>query len=109
MSIQKEKPPIPPSLKAKLLVFGVAFLMVLVPFLFWKDTWFGTVLSEQKVEEYLKSSARPRDTQHALLQISEKITGGEIEQARRWYSLTLARPCSDSSHPLASAGLGDAR
>ena len=50
MSIQKEKPPIPPSLKAKLLVFGVAFLVVLVPFLFWKDTWFGTVLSEQKVE-----------------------------------------------------------
>ena len=60
MSIEQEKPRIPPGLKAKLLVYGVAFLMVLVPFLFWKDTWFGTVLSEQKVEEYLKSSARPR-------------------------------------------------
>jgi hypothetical protein len=96
MSIQKEKPPIPPSLKAKLLVFGVAFLVVLVPFLFWKDTWFGTLLSEQKIEEYLKSSARPRDTQHALLQISEKLTGGEIEQARRWYPMILAL----TEHPV---------
>jgi len=82
---------IPPGPKVKLLVFGVAVLMVLVPFLFWKGTWFGTVLSDEKLKEYLETeSARPRDTQHALLQISEQMTRGQWDQARRWYPLILS-------------------
>jgi hypothetical protein len=64
-------------------------MMVLVPFLFWKGTWFGTVLSDQKVAEYLERSARPRDTQHALLQISEQMARGQWEQSRRWYPSLL--------------------
>src|SRR5262245_6125332 len=95
MSTDK-KPYIPPGSKAKLLVFGVAFLMVLVPFLFWKGTWFGTPLSEQKLQEYLQSSARPRDTQHALLQISELMARGQWEQVRRWYPSILAL----ATHPV---------
>jgi hypothetical protein len=89
MTTEKTKPHIPPGPKVKLLVFGVAFLMVLVPFLFWKGTWFGTVLSDQKVAEYLERSARPRDTQHALLQISEQMARGQWEQSRRWYPSLL--------------------
>ena len=89
MSTEKIKPYIPPGPKAKWLVFGVAFLMVLVPFLFWKGTWFGTVLSDQKLKNYLERSARPRDTQHALLQLSEQMTRGQWEQARRWYPSIL--------------------
>jgi HEAT repeat protein len=89
MSTEKTKPQIPPGPKVKLLVFGVAFLMVLVPFLFWKGTWFGTVLSDQKLGEYLERSARPRDTQHALLQISEQMTRGQWERSRRWYPSLL--------------------
>jgi hypothetical protein len=89
MNTETSRPYIPPGPKAKLLVFGVAFLMVLVPFLFWKGTWFGTVLDDQKLKEYLESSARPRDTQHALLQISEQMARGQWEQARRWYPSIL--------------------
>jgi len=89
MTTEKTKPQIPPGPKAKLLVFGVAFLMALAPFLFWKGTWFGTVLNDQKLKEYLESSARPRDTQHALLQISEQLTRGQWEQAQRWYPSIL--------------------
>ena len=89
MTTEKTKPQIPPGPKVKLLVFGVAFLMVLVPFLFWKGTWFGTVLSDQKLGEYLERSARPRDTQHALLQISEQMARGQWEQSRRWYPSLL--------------------
>ncbi|MCI0421228.1 MAG: HEAT repeat domain-containing protein [Acidobacteria bacterium] len=96
MGTENNRPRIPPGPKAKLLVFGVAFLMVLVPFLFWKGTWFGTVLSDQKIEEYLASSARPRDTQHALLQISEQIVRGQLEQARRWYPSVLVL----TNHPV---------
>jgi len=89
MTTEKTKPHVPPGPKVKLLVFGVAFLMVLVPFLFWKGTWFGTVLNDQKVAEYLERSARPRDTQHALLQISEQMARGQWEQSRRWYPSLL--------------------
>lgn len=90
MTVPANKSPIPPGLKSRLLVYGVAFLMILVPFLFWKGTWFGTALSDQKMREYLDSRARPRDTQHALLQISEKIARGETAQVRRWYPSVLA-------------------
>jgi hypothetical protein len=96
MSTDTSRPQIPPGPKAKLLVFGVAFLMVLVPFLFWKGTWFGTALNDQKIQEYLERSARPRDTQHALLQISELLTRGQREQARRWYPSILAL----GTHPV---------
>ena len=96
MTTEKNKPYIPPGPKIKLLVFGVAFLMVLVPFLFWKGTWFGTVLSDQKLGEYLDRSARPRDTQHALLQISEQMARGQWEQSRRWYPALLPLV----SHPV---------
>src|SRR5262245_35048591 len=95
MSTDK-KPYMAPGPKAKLLVFGVAFLMVLVPFLFWKGTWFGTPLDDRKLGEYLEKTARPRDTQHALLQISEQMTRNRWEQVRRWYPnlLTLV------NHPV---------
>lgn len=96
MTTENSRPQIPPGPKAKLLVFGAAILMVLVPFLFWKGTWFGTVLTDRKLKEYLESSARPRDTQHALLQISEQIARGEWEQARRWYPSLLPLV----SHPV---------
>jgi HEAT repeat protein len=93
-----------PGLKAKLLVYGVAFLMLLVPFLFWKGTWFGTQLSHDEMKEFLQSGARPRDTQHALLQISEAIQNGQSELARQWYPavLTLAgHPVSEVRNTVA--------
>jgi len=96
MSTETRRPQIPPGPKAKLLVFGVAILMVLVPFLFWKGTWFGTVLSDQKLKEYLERSARQRDTQHALLQISEQMGRAERDLARRWYPSIL----SLTTHPV---------
>jgi len=82
-----------PGFKVKLLVYGGAILMVLVPFLFWKGTWFGTVLDDSKMGEFLNSSARPRDTQHALFQMSQKIESGKVEEVRKWYPavLNLAR------------------
>jgi hypothetical protein len=96
MSAENHKSAVHPSSKAKLLVYGVAVLMILVPFLFWKGTWFGTTLSDEKMREYLESDARPRDTQHALLQVSEKIARGGLEDARRWYPSVLAL----ASHPV---------
>jgi len=59
--------------------------MVIVPFLFWRGTWFGRTLSEQEKAEYLSLDAKPRQTQHALVQIGEQILRGD-GSAKRWYA-----------------------
>ena len=74
-----------PGPRAKLLLLGVTFLTVLVPYLFWQGTWFGRPLTDKEMAQYLSSSAKPRKTQHALVQLSEKIIRGQPDSARRWY------------------------
>ncbi|MBI2956198.1 MAG: HEAT repeat domain-containing protein [Acidobacteria bacterium] len=59
-------------------------LFVLVPFLFWRGTWFGRTLTEQETGEYLAESKHPRRTQHALVQLAERMERGD-PSARRWY------------------------
>jgi hypothetical protein len=82
--------------RVTLIIYGVAFLMVLIPFLFWKETWFGRKLSDQEMVNYLASDAKPRSIQHALLQISEKLSQGHKEEVKKWYPLMLAL----ANHPM---------
>lgn len=58
--------------------------MILVPFLFWKQTWFGQPLSDEQITEYLADMERPRHIQQALVQIEERIERGD-SSAKRWY------------------------
>jgi len=74
-----------PGPRAKLLLLAATFLAVLVPYLFWQGTWFGRSLTDKEMAEYLSPSAKPRKTQHALVQLSERILRGEIESVRKWY------------------------
>jgi HEAT repeats len=74
-----------PGPKAKLLLLAVTFLAILVPYLFWQGTWFGRPLSDKEIAEYLNPSAKPRKTQHALVQLSERIVRGKTEAVRKWY------------------------
>jgi len=85
-----------PGKRVTLVIYGVAFLMVLVPFLFWKGTWFGRELSDQEMANCLAPSAKPRSIQHALLQISEKLSQGRKEEVKKWYPLMLAL----TNHPM---------
>src|SRR5260221_8475391 len=55
------------------LVFFVAWLIVLLPFLFWRGTWFGRPLRDAEVSEYLRDNSKPRHIQHALVQIGERM------------------------------------
>ena len=59
--------------------------MMVVPFLFWRGTWFGRSLSDQETADYLAPGAKPRQTQHALVQIGERIQRGE-RSVKRWYA-----------------------
>jgi hypothetical protein len=61
------------STRQRLLFFLTAWLIVLMPFLFWWNTWFGRQLSEKKLNQYLNDQQHPRHIQHALIQIGERM------------------------------------
>ncbi|MGB7844313.1 MAG: hypothetical protein WBL63_01765 [Candidatus Acidiferrum sp.] len=71
------------STRKRLLFFLTAWLIVLMPFLFWWSTWFGRPLSDQQITEYLNDQKHPRHIQHALVQLGERM-GRHAEGARRW-------------------------
>ncbi len=68
----------------RILFFVTAWLIVLMPFLFWWNTWFGRQLSDKQVAEYLQDTKKPRHIQHALVQIGERMAKHD-PAVRRWY------------------------
>ena len=76
------------SLKTQLLVLASLLAFVLVPGLFWHDVWFGRVLDDAELEEYLNDETSPRRMQHGLAQLGERIGRGD-PGARRWYPRVL--------------------
>ncbi len=68
----------------KLLFFVTAWLICLMPFLFWWNTWFGRKLSDQQLTEYLHDTKKPRHIQQALVQVGERITHQDAT-AKQWY------------------------
>ena len=61
------------STRNRLLFFLTAWLIVLMPFLFWWNTWFGRPLSDKQLNDYLRDDKKPRHIQHALVQIGERL------------------------------------
>ena len=68
----------------KFLFFVTAWLICLMPFLFWWNTWFGRKLSDAQLTAYLHDTKKPRHIQQALVQVGERITRGDAS-ARQWY------------------------
>jgi hypothetical protein len=68
----------------RVLFFGVAWLIVLMPFLFWWSTWFGRHLSNAQISEYLNDNKHPRKIQHALVQLGERMEHHD-GSAANWY------------------------
>ena len=73
----------------------VAVLTVMVPFLFWKQTWFGEPLTEQQLGEYLTDQSKPRHMQHALVQLAERIERGD-RSVESWYPQVVAMKANPS-------------
>ncbi len=63
----------PVSRQALLLAVATLAAFVLVPFLFWRGTWFGRRLSDAELDQYLNDDSKPRHIQHALVQISSRL------------------------------------
>lgn len=72
------------SRRANLIVTIVAVAFVMVPFLFWRDTWFGRELTDDEIQLYLADTDSPRKAQHVLIQISERMAAGDTS-TKRWY------------------------
>jgi hypothetical protein len=68
----------------KILFFTTGWLIVLMPFLFWWNTWFGRHLSDQQLNQYLHDDKKPRHIQQALVQISDRMSHTDAA-AKRWY------------------------
>ena len=83
------------STRNRLLFFITAWLIVLMPFLFWWNTWFGRQLSDKQISEYLNDEKHPRHIQHALVQIGERM-GRHSPGVTRWYPDLLRL----ASHPV---------
>ncbi len=72
------------STRTKILFWVTAWAIVLMPFLFWRSTWFGRPLTNGQISEYIADTAHPRHIQHALVQVGERIGRGD-SSARQWY------------------------
>jgi len=70
------------STRNRLLFFLTAWLIVLMPFLFWWNTWFGRQLSDKQLNEYLHDEKKPRHIQHALVQIGERLAKHDTSVTR---------------------------
>jgi hypothetical protein len=73
----------------RVLFFVTAWFIVLMPFLFWWNTWFGRHLSDQQVTEYLEDNRHPRHIQHALIQLGERMSQHDTA-VTRWYPEVVA-------------------
>jgi hypothetical protein len=83
-SLSEPKPKRGMSRTQKILFFTTGWLIVLMPFLFWWNTWFGRHLSDQQLTEYLHDDKKPRHIQHALVQMGDRMSHGDAA-VKRWY------------------------
>jgi hypothetical protein len=92
-AVPEPKPKCSMSRTQKILFFATGWLIVLMPFLFWWNTWFGRHLSDQQLTEYLHDHKKPRRIQHALVQMGDRMSHGDAA-VKQWYP-NLIRLASD--------------
>jgi len=88
------------STRNRLLFFLTAWLLVLMPFLFWWSTWFGRTLTDKEMGEYLNDNVHPRHIQHAVVQLGQRMSQHDASAAR-WYG-DLVRLASNSREEVRS-------
>lgn len=86
--------PAKPGLKRRWLfaILALTFLFVLMPFLFWQATWFGKPLNNAQLEKSLADRTHPREIQHALSQVADRILARDAatrDSARQFYPQVL--------------------
>lgn len=67
----------------------VAFLFVLMPFLFWNATWFGRPMTDAQIAKALADRSHPREIQHVLAQLETRIEARD-PRVKQWYPRIVA-------------------
>jgi len=80
------------------IILVIAWIVALVPFLFFRETWFSRPLSDQQVGEYLHSDHKPDQIQYALSQIGQRMSRHDAS-VTIWYP-DLLRLCSHRSEDV---------
>src|SRR3984893_405661 len=88
------------STRNRLLFFVTAWLVVLMPFMFWWSTWFGRALTTKQMSEYLNDNSHPRHIQHAIVQLGQRMSRHDASAAR-WYP-DLVRTASNPREEVRS-------
>jgi len=88
------------STRNRILFFLTAWLVVLMPFMFWWSTWFGRALTSKEMNEYLNDNRHPRHIQHAIVQLGQRMSRQD-PSAARWYP-DLVRLASDPREEVRS-------
>jgi hypothetical protein len=73
-------------------ILALTFLFVLMPFLFWQATWFGKPLGLDQIQKALADRDHPREIQHALSQIADRILAPDEPtraSARQFYPAVM--------------------
>jgi len=83
------------SLRSRILFFLTAWLIVLMPFLFWWNTWFGRQLSDAQMDRYLHDVQKPRHIQHAVLQIGDRMARHDTSVSK-WYPALVSLAANPS-------------
>ena len=73
-----------PSRKYPWAIVVVIVLFVIIPFISWYGSWFGRPLSDAKMTEYLHDKEKPRNVQHALAQLGNRIIDRD-QSVRQFY------------------------
>ena len=85
-----------PSRKYPWAILVVVVLFVVIPFISWYGSWFGRPLSDSKMTEYLHDQDKPRNVQHALAQLGNRIIDRD-QTVKQFYPDIIAV----SQHPQA--------
>ena len=86
-STPPKRPPL--SKRWTFIILALTLLFVLMPFLFWRATWFGRPLSDAQLADVLQPKSNPHDIQHGLSQVSDRIVAHD-PAVKRFYPQVIA-------------------
>ena len=81
-------------------VLALAFLFVLMPYLFWQATWFGKPLNDDQMARAFSDADHPRESQHALSQLADRMLSPDPAvraSAHKWYPKVIEMSQSSDS------------
>ena len=75
------------------IVVGLTLAFVLMPFLFWRATWFGRPLSNAQLAQALSDTTNPHGVQHGLSSVADRIIGND-PAVKQFYPQVVALAAS---------------